>query len=1136
MVRYIVYIIAILLIVLISFLACGKGDDIVGSDTDTIENLEPSPPYLLADGMSTAIIVATVYDSSGKPAKNLPVYFVTTAGSITEQEYTNQDGLAYAMLTSSASKIDIQAVVTATVLDTNHLQPKTKPASAEFFQQVDLMIQGFVQDSYRQIDLNKCTSSGTNTATITVNFLGITFNGEFDQTAIPADGISKSKLTVTIKETTSKKALNGTNVYLAAAYGIIINKIQTDDQGIAQTNITSATRALKDSVYLEFGAFSPDTLTIDYQLPKIDLSPERSYLIADGASKKTFSVSLKSQKNTPIVSAEIKFSSTNGTITPSKVETNSEGIATATLTSAAEVDTNVKVIANLNSYADTSYVSFIQPNLSLMPNSGELPADGTSQMVFMATLSLPDNSPVIGAEINFLTSTGTISPATGSTDSEGKVQAVLKSGFEPKSDVIISVSFQEIIKTATVSFTAPLLTLSPAESKLLANGASKQTFTATLVSSHNAPIPNAAIQFSTTNGTISQTSAMTNAEGKAITELRSSTLPDSNILVIAKFYSAVDTSRVVFVQSSTESGLQLDGVTQLFRDGISSTAIKVTVLNENGNPVSDATVFFNSIYGAIPATAITNTMGQATVSYTPDVGETNATEQITATVSGASVTHQIQLLGLTMLITASPDSIPADGSSTSQISVQLKMTATQSAVPGITIYFSTDRGYIATNTATNDQGVAIIALRSASEVGTATVTAAYGLFQKSTQVDFYLNSPQSMLLSANPNYIWVKETGNLEQTLITATVLGVHGEPIGHEVAVKFLLQNGPNGGEGFVIAGGTPTKETTPIMTVNGQASVGFRAGTISGTVEIRAELVNQPTTLSRQAVVVIRSGPPFIWIDPGNPNNVIPNMTLYLDYFNQDGLSGLREYKITALLGDKYNNPVEQGTTIYFTTTGGVITTDVQTDSKGFGTVSLFSGNPFPYVCPSNSNINPHLIENPNDPGNYLPIVLPDFEGGVVTNSCGNVNENDGVAVVYARTWGRDQFGNDATVFSTTMAVVGGAINHFGVTVVPAVDSLSLGQVAYIYIRVWDINGNPPAAGSSMKASTSAGKLSVEDFMPDIDRYGYGSTSFMTSLLNNLDPVDDEPQMAEVTIELDAPNAGGKCAGTVYIYLKIP
>ncbi|NOZ61467.1 MAG: hypothetical protein GXO74_07275 [Calditrichaeota bacterium] len=1135
--RYIINFVIVVIIGILLFLSCGQSDDIVGSKNDSIEALETSAPAILADGLSTAIIVATVLDSSGKHTSGLPVHFETSAGAINEMEYTDDDGNAYAVLQSVASKADLKAIVTATVLDTLHLLPK----GAGFNFGLRLSVKGMKSLPGRKFDLKKSSVTGENSASIQVNFIGIAFVGELEEASIPADGISTARLKVTIKETTSKKAITDAEVSVAATYGTIVNKIKTDNQGLAQTDLTAATVEGTDSIYLEYGNVFRDTLFIDYEKPNISISPKTAYLIADGSSKTTFTVAVKSKKNTPIVDAEIHFSATDGTIAPSVIATNSEGIAQATLTSVAKVDTNVLVIASLHQFADTARARFIKPILSLTPESGELPADGSSEMDFAASLVLPDNTPVVGAEISFSTSAGTITPTSGKTDATGSVSATLKSDFNENENVIVKAVFQELQKTATVRFSLPVLTISPAEAKLLANGSSKQTFTAALISQNNVPIANAEIEFSTTNGTISNSSALTNAEGKASTDLRSSTVPDSNVKVIAQFHHTADTANVVFIPSSTESGLKLEGENELFRDGISSTTITATVLDENGNPVSDATVFFSAQYGTIPQTAVTGSDGSAGVTYIADVGENSVSDEITATVGSATVSHVISLRGLTMTLSASPDSIPADGVSISTISVHLKQTESQLAVSGINITFTSDRGFIGTTAATNEQGVANIELRSASSPGTATVTATYGLFVKTANVQFYLNSPQSMILSADPNYIWVKETGNLEQTLITATVLGVQGQPIGHEVPIKFYVQNSPDENLpadeqcGFVNEGGAVVRETDPIYSSDGSASIGFRSGTKSGTVEIRAELVEQPQTLSRQAVIVIRSGPPYIWIDPADPDHVLPNMTLYLDYFNQDGKYALREYKVTALLGDKYNNPVEQNTTVYFTSTGGVITTDTKTSADGFAHVSLFSGNPFPTTCPADPRLNPHQIPNPNEEGMNLPIILPDFEMGEVTNSCGDTGENDGIAVIYAYTWGRDQNGNDATVFTTTKAVFGGAITHFEVYVDPPVDSLNPGEVANIHIRVWDEHGNPPSAGSSMSASTSAGKLSVEKFMPDKDRYGFGSTYFTTSLLNNLDPIEDKPQMAEVTISLDAPNPNGKISGTVYVYLKL-
>ena len=213
----------LLFIVSIGLIWCGKNDDIVGSRTDTIENMETISPFLLADGVSTVMVVAAVYDSSGKPAQGLPVYFQTTAGKIIETVNTETDGNAYYILTSNASATDFMVTITATVLDSTYGLPK----AAAGINKVEVAFKGFKKYPNQQFDLKKCMGSGDNTASIQLMFLGISFNAELDATTLPADGISKAKAKVTIKETTSKKAVTGRDVILAAAHGTITNKIRT---------------------------------------------------------------------------------------------------------------------------------------------------------------------------------------------------------------------------------------------------------------------------------------------------------------------------------------------------------------------------------------------------------------------------------------------------------------------------------------------------------------------------------------------------------------------------------------------------------------------------------------------------------------------------------------------------------------------------------------------------------------------------------------------------------------------------------------------------------------------------------------------------------------------------------------------
>ncbi|MDZ7342407.1 MAG: hypothetical protein ONB27_13705, partial [candidate division KSB1 bacterium] len=312
------------------------------------------------------------------------------------------------------------------------------------------------------------------------------------------------------------------------------------------------------------------------------------------------------------------------------------------------------------------------------------------------------------------------------------------------------------------------------------------------------------------------------------------------------------------------------------------------------------------------------------------------------------------------------------------------------------------------------------------------------------------------------------------------------------------------------------------------------IRAGTRSGTVQIQAELVDYPQVVAQTTNIVIRSGPPYMWINPANANDVIPHATLAIENGKHNVAFGnpIQEIKITGYFGDKYNNPVEEGTAVYFTTTGGFITSDALTNNKGQTSVILQNVNPFPMLVSQDPNQLTALnIPNPNVDTLKLNVSIPDFEGGLVFNSNGTFYENDGVAVLLAYTWGQDQNGKPIKVWATAQVVYSVGVKVFDVRC----DSteLKVGNSATIRIRLYDSNGNPVAAGSSLTVTTSAGELSESNLMPSADRYGYGQTSFQVSLKNNLDPTKDKETVATVKIKLDSPN--GTSSRSVDIKLKI-
>lgn len=731
------------------------GNSVIGSKDHDIKSAAATEPEILANGIATTRITVNVKNKKDDSnAYGMTVHFKTTAGSIVEYATTNYSGNADAILTSAASETDLIAEITATVVDTN-FSPLNKAMENQYA--VSLSTPDFPFQKYDDQSLAKAEQQLDNKAKIYVTFLGVTFQAEIDETILPADGLSKAKINVKLRETTSLKAIKNAELQAYVNFGKIDGGTFTDERGLAEFYLVADDQPGKDTLSVEYG----------------------------------------------------------------------------------------------NKLSQQFAINYLTPNLTITSKALQIPADGESTVEITANLVSYKNTPITGAEIRFSTSAGII-PEFATTDNNGNAKVNLIAG----------------------------------------------------------------------------------------------TNSDTNVVVIGRFHNLRDTVRVAFV-------------------------------------------------------------------------------------------HSIGIV------------------------------------------------------------------------------------------------PNSIILNADPNFIWVKETGNIDQTIISATVLGINNQPLGNDIKVKFFIINSPGGGEHIQPSTGN-TIESDVIPTINGIAQATIRSGIKSGTVQIKAQLVDFPTIVSQTTNIVIRSGPPYMWVDPTNANNVIDHVTLAVEPGKHNVAFGnpIQDIQVTAYFGDIYSNPVEDGTAVYFTTTGGIITSDAVTCEKGQASVILQNVNPFPYLVSNDPNQLAALtIPNPNDPNLMVNISPNDFELSEVMNSIGTTKENDGMAIILAYTWGQDQNGKLIKVWKTIGVIYSIQLRRF--TAVTDKDSLSVGEVATIDIRVYDWNGNPVAAGSSLNVSTTAGELSDTNLMPSADRYGFGTTFFSTQLLNNLKPGEDEATTAMVKINLDSPNGTGKIS--IPIALKI-
>jgi len=1113
--------IILLSLAVLCFIHCGSENDQLTSSC-TLEDLAAVEPFVLADGLSQIAVTAMVVDSSGLPAANEKVFFSTTRGSISRYSLTGDDGRATAYLTSVASETDLTATVTASVLDSSALKKQ-----ASFCGSLTLVAPDFPTPK------RLAKAGSTPTADLQVRFIGVSFSAQLERTLLPADGKSTTKLDISIRETNSGKAVKNAAVSLSCKKLIVPARLTTSESGVAQTAIQALSQPAVDTLKLEYGRFSSRHLVLSFVSTVLSLSPKSAKLTADGVSRLTYTARLVTHENNPVVGATIRFTSGRGVITETAA-TNERGEATAELTSAAQINSGVPVIATFNGISDTGRVDFVAnlaAGLEVQMHS-KMYRDGKATLPCSILVYDEQQKPVPNVQVRFHASVGAID-SLATTDDAGRATVTYRTDAGETDEVAtITAVTGGRSKSCSVQLLAVLFQVTATPDSIMADGKSFAKISVQLKGKTGyEAIPSAAISLAAGLGTIVNTIS-TDAAGFAQAQLTSST--SAGTCQLRATYGALTRTVPVYFLGSVAHRLTLSSPSgnAFPRDGRTQQSIQVRLLDTRNNPVVSTLVRLSAAYGMIDSLAVTDQDGVAFVNYVPDAGINDVQETIRAWTNGTAAEYKPNLLGVSLALAASTDSTAADGKSTVAVTAFLKYTTSNAVIPGAKISFSATLGSIPPSAVTDLLGQAQTSFTAGSAAGKATIRAYYGGLTQSLNVNLSSDTPMTIVLSASPNFIWVKETGNLDQSVITATVLSTSGNPIGNELSVRFIIRNGPDGGERLAPAAPGRGWESNAIRTVSGAAKATLQSGTVSGTVEIQACLVDRPEITSRTTDVVIRSGPPYIWIDPANKNNVVPHITLASDVLNLRGWDHVSRFNLSVYVGDKYNNPVEEGTAVYLTTTGGIVTTDIRTNASGEGGAVLTTANPRPYLKPMDfTALSPHTIPNPNAPSLQLPITVPDFEYSQVLNSLGDRRENDGMAYVLATTHGKDQNGNDAIVYCTHMLIFSGPILQLRATATAA--QIAPGQSAAIIIEVYDINGNPPASGSSLTVSANAGQLAETSLMPSAEHYGYGSTRYATSLLNNLDPAKDKATSAVVTVRLASPN--GAASTSVQIQLTL-
>lgn len=329
------------------------------------------------------------------------------------------------------------------------------------------------------------------------------------------------------------------------------------------------------------------------------------------------------------------------------------------------------------------------------------------------------------------------------------------------------------------------------------------------------------------------------------------------------------------------------------------------------------------------------------------------------------------------------------------------------------------------------------------------------------------------LLQRSSEAIGVQSAGADETATLSFVVLDAFGNPVSpeHAVEVEFAIASGPGGGV-FL----EPARAETNAA---GRVQTTISSGTVAGTVQIVA-------TATTPDGGVIRSHPVVITITGGLPD--LDHFSVVSETRNFPGYDVYgRINPVTAFVGDRYGNPVQSGTAVYFTTDAGIIGGSGTTDNMGRSTVDLVSAAPLTSGAP--------------------PVACPDADAtgyGTVTARTADDNQE----TIETRT---------KVLFSAESEIV-----FLGTT---ASDSSGLGNYRF---RISDRFGHPLSPGTTIQVTADGVNVeAVGDIDVELGDYlcpGPGRTEFVVAVVQGdevgEDNIPEPPVFETLTVKVQSPN----------------
>jgi len=396
-------------------------------------------------------------------------------------------------------------------------------------------------------------------------------------------------------------------------------------------------------------------------------TPARVDLVTSGtlttlsSNSVTITAQVVNSSSAAISGQAVTFSADSGVLSASSVTTSSAGVSTVTLTGGAnKSDRTITVTATAGGVSGTVSVPVSGTTLAVSGVSSLLAGGGPSTYSVQARDA--GNGAVANQPLTVKSALGnTLSASSISTDASGNATFTVTPSISGSDTITVSGLGTSASSAVTVSGTNFAVTV-PATSGTSVPVNTAQTFSVKYLSGGVAQ-SGVTVNFATTRGNLSASSATTDGTGVATVTVQSTTAGPATLTASIPSASASVSTAVQFI-ATTPAAVKLQATPSAVSPNASGSTtnqstLLATVTDASANPVFGVTVNFGVVTdtsgGSISTpSATTDTNGQAKSAYVAGAKSTATNGVVlSATVSGTSVssTTNLTVSGSALFIT-----------------------------------------------------------------------------------------------------------------------------------------------------------------------------------------------------------------------------------------------------------------------------------------------------------------------------------------------------------------------------------------------------------------------------------------------------------------------------------------------------